>query len=72
MHITTNVVSSNPAHGEVYLIQYYVMKFASDLHINKINFSTRIEFFTYDGFDNYTFTSSSSFLYPPQTKYGGI
>jgi hypothetical protein len=24
--ITTNVVSSNPAHGEVYLIQHYVIK----------------------------------------------
>ena len=29
--ITTNVVSSNPAHGEVYLIQRYVIKFVSDL-----------------------------------------
>ena len=29
--ITTKVVSSNPAHGEVYLIQDYVMKFVSDL-----------------------------------------
>ena len=25
--ITTNVVSSNPIHGEVYLIQHYVIKF---------------------------------------------
>ena len=25
MHIATNVVSLNPAHGEVYLIQYYVI-----------------------------------------------
>ena len=25
--ITTNVVSSNPAHGEVYSIQHYVIKF---------------------------------------------
>jgi zinc transporter ZupT len=25
------VVSSNPAHGEVYSIQYYVIKFVSDL-----------------------------------------
>jgi hypothetical protein len=25
--ITTNVVSSNPTHGEVYLIQHYVIKF---------------------------------------------
>jgi hypothetical protein len=29
--ITTKVVSSNPAHGEVYLIQHYVIKFVSDL-----------------------------------------
>ena len=29
--VTTNVVSSNPAHGEVYSIQHYVMKFVSDL-----------------------------------------
>jgi hypothetical protein len=29
--ITTNVVSSNPAHGEVYSIQLYVIKFVSDL-----------------------------------------
>jgi hypothetical protein len=29
--ITTKVVSLNPVHGEVYLIQHYVIKFASDL-----------------------------------------
>jgi hypothetical protein len=29
--ITSKVVSSNPALGEVYLIQHYVIKFASDL-----------------------------------------
>jgi hypothetical protein len=29
--ITTKVVSSNPAHGEVYLIQHYAIKFVSDL-----------------------------------------
>ena len=29
--ITTNVVISNPAHGEVYSIQHYVVKFVSDL-----------------------------------------
>ena len=29
--ITTNVVSSNPAHGEVYSIQHYVIKFVSDI-----------------------------------------
>jgi hypothetical protein len=31
MAITTNVVSLNPAHGEVYSIQHYVVKFFSDL-----------------------------------------
>ena len=29
--ITTEVVSSNPVHGEVYSIQHYVIKFVSDL-----------------------------------------
>ena len=29
--ITTNIVGSNPAHGEVYSIQHYMIKFASDL-----------------------------------------
>jgi hypothetical protein len=29
--ITTNVVSLNPAHREVYSIQHYVIKFVSDL-----------------------------------------
>jgi hypothetical protein len=29
--ITTNVVSSNPVHGEVYSIQHYVIKFVIDL-----------------------------------------
>jgi len=29
-YITTNFVSSNPAHGEVYSIQHYVIKFVSD------------------------------------------
>jgi len=29
--ITTKVVSSNPVHGEVYLLQHYVIKFVSDL-----------------------------------------
>jgi hypothetical protein len=29
--ITTKVVRSNPAHGEVYSIQHYVIKFVSDL-----------------------------------------
>ena len=31
MPITANVVSSKPVHGEVYSIQHYVIKFASDL-----------------------------------------
>jgi hypothetical protein len=31
MPITTKVVSSNPAHGEVYSIQLYVIKFISNL-----------------------------------------
>jgi len=29
--ITTNIISSNPVHGEVYSIQHYVIKFVSDL-----------------------------------------
>ena len=29
--ITTNIVSSNPANGEVYSIQHCVIKFVSDL-----------------------------------------
>ena len=31
MHITTNIVSSNIAHGEVYSMQHHVIKFVSDL-----------------------------------------
>ena len=31
MPITTYIVSSNPAHGEVYSIQHYVIKFVNDL-----------------------------------------
>ena len=29
--ITTKAMSSNPVHDEVYSIQYYVIKFVSDL-----------------------------------------
>ena len=29
--IITNVMSSNPAHGELYSIQHYVIKIVSDL-----------------------------------------
>jgi hypothetical protein len=31
MPITTKVVSLNPAHGKVYSMQHYVIKFVSDL-----------------------------------------
>ena len=31
MPITTKVVSLNPVHGGVYLIEHYVIKFVSDL-----------------------------------------
>jgi hypothetical protein len=31
VHIASKVVSSNPAHGEVYSIEHYVIKFVSDL-----------------------------------------
>ena len=31
VHITTKEVSSNPAHGELYSIQHYVIKFVSDM-----------------------------------------
>ena len=33
--IISKVVSSNPAHGEVYLIQHYVIKFVSTPKTNK-------------------------------------
>jgi hypothetical protein len=29
--LTTNIVRSNPVHGEVYSIQHYVIQFISDL-----------------------------------------
>jgi hypothetical protein len=31
MHVTTNVMISNPAHGEVYSKKHYVITFVSDL-----------------------------------------
>ena len=31
VHITTNIVSSNPTHDKLYSIQHYVIKFVSDL-----------------------------------------
>ena len=30
MHINTHVVSSNPVHGEMYLLPHYVIMFVSD------------------------------------------
>jgi hypothetical protein len=46
--IFTNVVSSNPVYGEVYSIQYYVIKFVSDLRkvdgfLRKLQFSPPIK-----------------------------
>jgi len=38
--ITTNVVSLNPAHGEVYSIHYVIM-FVSDLQLPNIVFSLK-------------------------------
>jgi len=32
MHIITKVVSSNPIHDEVYLIQHYVINFVRNLN----------------------------------------
>jgi hypothetical protein len=37
--ITTNIVSSNPAHGEVYSIQHYVIEFVSDLLVVFVGYS---------------------------------
>jgi hypothetical protein len=31
VYISTNVVGSNPAHGEAYSTQHYVIKFVNDL-----------------------------------------
>ena len=31
VHMTTDFVSSNPVHDEMYLIQHYLIKFVSDL-----------------------------------------
>ena len=31
MYLRTNVMSSNPARGEMYSMQHYVIKFVSDL-----------------------------------------
>ena len=42
--ITTKVVSSNPAHGEVYSIQLYVIKFVIDL--GQVSGFLRVLFFS--------------------------
>ena len=45
--ITTTVLSSNPAHGEVYSIQYYVIKlmtgrcFSPDIPVSSTNKTSR-------------------------------
>jgi len=43
--ITTNVVSSNPVHGKVYLIQHYVIKFVSDVTCDR-----SVVFYRYSSF----------------------
>jgi hypothetical protein len=45
VHITTNIVSSNPVHGEVYQIQHYVIKFVSDIFSATPVFSTNNHLF---------------------------
>ena len=42
--ITTKVVSSNPVHGELYLIQHYVVKFVSDLRVRWFSLDTPVSF----------------------------
>jgi len=37
--ITTDVVSSNPADGEVHSIQHYVIKFVSDFTSTHLNYA---------------------------------
>jgi hypothetical protein len=55
--ITTKVVSSNPTHGDVYLIQLYVIKFVYDLLqvCNFLHNVTRI-FIGYRGLSNLQLT----------------
>ena len=42
MPITTNVVSSNPAHDGVYSIQYYVIKFVRLIHMLNIGIAEAV------------------------------
>ena len=44
MHITIKGVSSNPAYGEVYSIEHYMIKFVSDLR--QVDGFLRILWFT--------------------------
>jgi hypothetical protein len=39
--IITKVVSSNSAHGKVYLLQHYVIKFVSNLFVHQYNWPSR-------------------------------
>jgi hypothetical protein len=50
--ITTKIVSLNPAHGEVYSIQHYVIKFVSELRqvggfllVFPISFTNKIDMY---------------------------
>ena len=49
--ITTNIVSSNPAHGEVHSIQNYVIKFVNDLRADQW-FSLGTPVFSFNKTDN--------------------
>jgi hypothetical protein len=49
--ITTNIVSSNPAHGEVHSIQNYVIKFVNDLRAGQL-FSLGTPVFSSNKTDN--------------------
>jgi hypothetical protein len=42
MSITTKVVRSNPVHGDVYSMQHYVIKFASDLRQGGFSLGTLV------------------------------
>ena len=48
VHITTKVVSSKPVHGDLYSIQYYVIKFVSEIllkvALNTINLNIDLYF----------------------------
>ena len=64
--ITTKVMSSNHAHGEVYCIQHYVMKFVSDLQqdtsTHKSDGQDIAEILLKEGFNTITLPQSHSFI----------